>query len=221
MVRSKQSSLISLCRKLLAPASARKSVWLRPELELLEDRCVLSTFWVSNTKDSGGGSLRAAIDSVNKDTSPSTIRFLIGNGKQTIGLNKPLPIITHTVIIDGTPPSITVEKLLGAPVFSLYPTQKIELRGPGLAAFGDGLAFKSATADGSMVFGLTIDGFSGNGISLTNVKNVRIGALDGSTIGYSSIINGRGEMMIYSNGLYFPQKSHSQAAQLSKRFAKS
>ena len=204
MVHTKRSSLAMLWRRLCGPTRPQRSLRRLPQVELLEDRRLLATFWVTNTGDVGAGSLRAAITSANGDKDPtSTIRFLIGDGLQTIQPQTSLPKITHTTVIDGTPPSITVEQLFGV-VLSLYPSQRIELKGSGTPA-GNGLEFSSATADGSRVFGLTVDGFDKNGIQLTNVKNVTIGAPDGSTIGYTSVINGWGRMMIYNNqvnGIY-------------------
>ena len=46
--------------------SAKRRRWFRPCLEALEDRCVPTTFTVSNLKDDGSaGSLRGAIDKAN------------------------------------------------------------------------------------------------------------------------------------------------------------
>src|ERR1039458_7256017 len=75
----------------------------RPQLELLEDRRLLSTTVVANTNDSGDGSLRNAILLV--DTVGSgidTIDFNIpGAGVHTIAPLMQLPTITNPVTIDG------------------------------------------------------------------------------------------------------------------------
>ena len=67
----------------------RHSSSFRPSLELLEGRLVLSTFLVTNTNDSGSGSLRDAITRVNADTSnqnPDIVNFQIqGTGPFKIG----------------------------------------------------------------------------------------------------------------------------------------
>ncbi len=74
--------------------------------------CLLALAWsfqvsgtvitVTNTQDTGPGSLRAAILTANNTPSPSEIRFnLPGAGVQTIAPVTPLPEITNTVIIDG------------------------------------------------------------------------------------------------------------------------
>jgi hypothetical protein len=75
-----------------------------PCVEPLEGRLVLSTFNVTNTNDSGPGSLRAAILSVNADPNPklADIEFTIdGTAPHTIHLASALPTITHPVRIIG------------------------------------------------------------------------------------------------------------------------
>lgn len=98
-----------------SPVVGRRS---RPNLEALETRQLLSTYAVTNTDNSGAGSLRQAIINANKDTSPDDIVFNIpastallldvpvpgfDSGTQTwrIKLASPLPAITNTVSIDG------------------------------------------------------------------------------------------------------------------------
>lgn len=62
-----------------------------------------STFVVTNTSDSGPGSLRQAIVDANADkNSPTLVNFNIqGTGVQTIKLASPLPTITGPLTIDG------------------------------------------------------------------------------------------------------------------------
>ena len=76
---------------------------LRPWLEAMEDRTLLSTLLVTNTADSGAGSLRQAILDSNAATAgASVIDFAIpGQGVQTIAPLSALPPITHAVLIDG------------------------------------------------------------------------------------------------------------------------
>ncbi len=72
----------------------------RPRLESLETRLTPTTYTVSSLADSGAGSLRAAITSVNGDTSADVIDFSVAGVIQlTSGA---LPAITNTVKIDGT-----------------------------------------------------------------------------------------------------------------------
>ena len=76
---------------------------LRPRLEWMEDRTLLSTFAVTDTADSGPGSFRQAILDSNAATgSTNAIDFDIsGSGVQTIAPLSPLPAITSPVLIDG------------------------------------------------------------------------------------------------------------------------
>lgn len=144
-------------RKVVASSATRRTrrQTLRSALpELLESRTLMSTYLVTNTGDSGTGSLRAAISSVDGDSSPDTIQFQIpGSGVQAISLNSALPAITNTVTIDGT----TQTGYASSPL--------IELNGS--ATSGAGLDFEAGSA-GSQVFGLTIDSFSGAGVVLNS-----------------------------------------------------
>jgi titin len=72
-------------------------------LEALEDRWLPSTFLVTNTGDSGSGSLRQAIFDVNATPGTSTIDFNIApGGVQTVTPLSALPAVTNPVVIDGT-----------------------------------------------------------------------------------------------------------------------
>src|SRR6266567_2424608 len=62
-----------------------------------------TTFVVTNTADSGAGSLRQAILNANAVPGTNAIRFNIsGNGAHTITPSSPLPTITRPLWIDGT-----------------------------------------------------------------------------------------------------------------------
>src|SRR3954451_14180263 len=62
-----------------------------------------ATLSVTNTANSGNGSLRQAIMDANTNASSDTIRFNIsGTGVKTINLTAALPPITSPVTIDGT-----------------------------------------------------------------------------------------------------------------------
>lgn len=61
-----------------------------------------STYYVTNTADSGTGSLRAAILAANADSGADIISFNgLAIGVQTIAPTSPLPAITEAVTIDG------------------------------------------------------------------------------------------------------------------------
>ena len=87
--------------------------------ELLEARMMLSAtiFNVTSTADTGMGTLREAIGLVNTDADPTavdTITFTLPTGSTTISLtSRPLPKLTHAVVIDGldTASTATMSKL--------------------------------------------------------------------------------------------------------------
>jgi parallel beta-helix repeat protein len=100
------------------------------------------TFTVTNTDDSGDGSLRKAITEANAVAGLDTIDFDIpGSGVHTIEVPTALPTVTSPVVIDGT----TQPGYAGAPL--------IELHG----ANTNGLHI---TAGSSTVRGLVLNGFS-------------------------------------------------------------
>ena len=87
----------------------------RPALETLECRALLSTWTVNNPDDTGGGSLRWAIDQANidTDTAGSLIRFdpIVFSNPQTITLSHQLELSNTAVpvVIDAsTVSSVTV-----------------------------------------------------------------------------------------------------------------
>ena len=101
---------------------------LRPRLEVMEDRTLLSTFVVSNTGDSGPGSLRQAI--LDSNTPPErrtrSTSTSPGPGVQTIEPLTSLPAITNPVLIDG----LSQPGYAGTPLIELSGSQ---------AGSGDGL----------------------------------------------------------------------------------
>ena len=94
---------LSPTRRHRAAAGIVRAFHFRPGFEFMEDRTLLSTFVVSNTGDSGAGSLRQAIiDSNGASGATNTIDFNIpGTGVQTIAPLSPLPAISNRVLIDG------------------------------------------------------------------------------------------------------------------------
>ncbi|MGH9880798.1 MAG: right-handed parallel beta-helix repeat-containing protein, partial [Pyrinomonadaceae bacterium] len=115
----------------------------------------LLTFTVTNTNDSGIGSLREAMQDANNNAGPDTINFNIpGAGVQTITLLSGLPGLNQPTVIDGR----TQPGFAGTPL--------IELNGNGVS--GDGLVFLGGD---STVRGLIINRFSGNGITAQNTGN--------------------------------------------------
>ncbi|MFS8084308.1 MAG: hypothetical protein ACMG6H_01650, partial [Acidobacteriota bacterium] len=121
---------------------------------------------VTNTNDSGTGSLRQAILNANATAALDTISFNIsGSGVRTISPLSELPTITAPVFIDGA----TQPGYAGTPL--------IELNGTSAGANAPGLKI---TAGSSRVRGLVINRFNGSGIVLTtNGGNI----IDGNYFG--------------------------------------
>jgi PKD repeat protein len=111
----------------------------------------MATFTVTNTNDSGPGSLRQAITDAESSVGSDLIAFSIGSGVRTITPTSALPAIFESVTIDGT----TQPGFSGSPI--------IELNGTS-AGFSSGLEF---FAGNSMVRGLVINRFIDNGIRIS------------------------------------------------------
>jgi MBG domain (YGX type)/Bacterial Ig-like domain (group 3) len=106
---------------------------------------------VTNTNDSGPGSLRQAILDANAHAGRDAIDFEIGSGAKTITLLSPLPAITDPVVINAaTQPGFT-----GAPI--------VEINGAGAGAGANGLTISGPNIT---IQGLVINRFSGDGILL-------------------------------------------------------
>ncbi|MBX6314003.1 MAG: DUF11 domain-containing protein [Isosphaeraceae bacterium] len=138
---------------------ARRKTY-RPDLELMEDRLLLAV--VTNTNDSGMGSLRQAIIDTNADPSDNSITFFInGSGVQTISLLSPLPAITEPVILNAT----SQPGYAGTPLIEIDGSQIDRTMFPS----ANGLTIQTGTSSagsGSTIQGLAIGGFSGSGILL-------------------------------------------------------
>jgi hypothetical protein len=124
----------------------------RPQIEVLEGRVLLTTYTVSNTNDSGAGSLRQAILDANNQAGLNTIVFNIaGLSAHTIHPATSLPVITNPVVIDGTAQLSDLD------------TPAIVLDG---SCAGPGANGLTITAGNSTVKGMVIDSFGGSGILL-------------------------------------------------------
>jgi hypothetical protein len=114
-----------------------------------------STFTVTNTDDSGAGSLRQAILDANGNPGLDTIAFDVpGAGVHTISPATALPFITDPVVIDGysqpgAGPNTDPEGFNGTLLIELGGASSAPMNGLGISA------------GGSTVRGLVINGFKG------------------------------------------------------------
>ncbi len=122
---------------------------------------------VTNTNNSGAGSLRAAVTAAEANPGLDVICFNIpGAGPHVISLTSELEMIDQPLIIDGlTQP--------GTSHNTWPPTLLIAISGAGAGMNGDGLEFNSA-ASGSMVRGLAILNFDRHGIILDGADNCQV-----------------------------------------------
>ncbi|WP_435018692.1 virginiamycin B lyase family protein [Tundrisphaera sp. TA3] len=130
----------------------------------------LSTI-VTNTNDSGPGSLRQAMLNANILPGPDIITFQLPTGYvQTIRPASPLPDLTDTTIVDGKSQSRFILDLFGPPL--------IEIDGRSLPGGAAGLRLADGTRD-SRIIGLSIFGFSGPQIALDGFGTFVIGSYVG------------------------------------------
>lgn len=138
---------------------------------------------ISNTYDSGIGSLREAINQANRAPGTPTVCFAIGSGPQTIIPTSPLPAVVGSMVIDGTT----------QPGYSGVPLIQINGAGSGQTP---GIWI---TAGDSTVKGLIINGYAANGIFITdNPGNVIVGNYIGTNAaGTTAVPNGTDGIGIY------------------------
>jgi titin len=148
---------------------------------------LLSTYMVTNTNDSGTGSLRQAILDSNGNTGPNLIDFNIpGSGVHTIIPTSALPTITQAVTIDET----------SQPGYSGTPL--IELDGASAGASANGLTI---SAGNTTVQGLVINRFTTDSINLTTSGNRIIGDYIGTDVtGTIALANGGNGVSISGTG---------------------
>jgi parallel beta helix pectate lyase-like protein/uncharacterized protein DUF11 len=126
------------------------------------DAMTYRTFTVTNTNDADGGSIRAAVHSANaecNDTWPCMIAFRIpvAAGQQTIALASALPrLAANTLVVDGTTQT------------AYFPESSIAIDGAALIS-ESALDFERLCGGG--VRGLTISGFPGAAITVSNAPS--------------------------------------------------
>jgi hypothetical protein len=158
----------------------------QPILEFLEKRDTPSTFDVTNTNDTGAGSLRQAITDANNHPGSDLIDFIIGKTVETISIGANLPTITDPVTIDGTPQSAANNG------------QIIQVSGPGAGA--GVIGFRVGTGgSGTIIRGLVINSFGGNAIEFDVGGNTVEGSFIGTDTAGANAANGNGNGIFINN----------------------
>lgn len=151
---------------------------------------------VTNTNDSGDGSLRQAIGNANINGDLSVISFnLPGSGPFTISPTSPLPVITNPIVIDGytQPGSAANTDPQGDNAVLL-----IELDGSNSGGSASGLIVNGPS--NCVIRGLVINRFAQSGIQLLTAANASVeGNFIGTdTTGTQSRGNGQNGVVLQS-----------------------
>jgi hypothetical protein len=159
----------------------RSHTTFRPRLETLETRLTPTTYTVSSLADSGAGSLRAAITSVNADNTLDEIDFSVAGVIQlTSGA---LPAITNTVKIEGT------TEIRGSMATGFFNSPVVELDNNGF----DGLTIN---ASNSTLSSLSIVNSGSNEVTLEGDNITVVGNWIGLPLDESVAPNSRGGLSV-------------------------
>ena len=149
---------------------------------------ITNSLVVTNTNDSGSGSLRQAIIKANGNPGADTIIFNIGSGPQSIFPLTPLPFITEAVTIDATTqPGFNGTPLIQVDTFDIRTANAtvrgFKLNGVTIAGPGGG-----NIVEGNYVTGLSveIDSSPNNLIGGTTVAARNVISSSGSNIRFAS-----------------------------------
>ncbi len=156
-----------------------------------------ATFTVTNTNDSGSGSLRQAILDANARNGVDTILFNLGNGVQTIKPTSALPTITDVVEINA---------LSGGTCATMPPQPRVLLDG---SSAGSNVSGFKIGANNSRIVGFYITKFSGHGIEINandgvvacNVIGLNNQGSAAGNVNYGVKINGNNNIIGTLGGL--------------------
>ena len=151
----------------------------RLRMEMLEHRLVLSTFLVTNTADSGDGSLRWAIDQANATDEADTIEFNIPIPTSVRGRYVRDPPVSALPALSDTSGGTTIDgRTQTAFTGDTNPLgPEIVLDGSAITVAASGLHLSS---DDNQVHGLNIQRFSRNGILMEGDDNLVTGCFIGT-----------------------------------------
>lgn len=155
---------------------------------MIEPTASAASFIVTNTNDSGAGSLRQAILDANLSAGADSITFNIpGGGVKTISPLTPLPEITEQLTVNGYSQPGSVQNTLDVGDNAVL---LIELSGASVSGPGIGL---SIAANNCSVTGLVINRFAIYGINLKTSGNTILGNFIGTdATGTLDLGNGEG-----------------------------
>ncbi len=163
-----------------------------------------ATFVVTNTNDSGAGSLRQAIEDANGNGNPSdmdVIEFNIaGSGVHRITPDSELPAVSEMVTIDGySQPGASPNTAVSPLPFNAV--IRVEVDGSGLDN-EQGFIFINGS-DGSLVRGLAIFGFGENQIFSDGVSGVAVYGvyLNVDSSGMQTIFGPSGRAVAFRNSV--------------------
>lgn len=162
-------------------------LWLAAALAVFAGAGRGGTIQVTNTADSGPGTLRQAIATANTNSGANTIVFQIsGTAPFTIVLTNALPAITETVAIDAT----TQPGYTNKPV--------IELNGASAGSGTPGLKF---TSGANLLRGLALNRFLAPAVELDGSSNVLQGNFFGTDVtGMTQRDNSAYAILVKSDG---------------------
>jgi parallel beta-helix repeat protein len=145
-------------------------------VESLEPRLLMAVFTVTNTDDSGVGSLRDALTRSNNTAGVDTIAFNIGSASKLIRPSSPLPELWDPGILDAT----TQPGYAGKPL--------VQIDGANAGASATGLKLWG----GSTAKGLSITNFALDGVDLNNRGGFAGNVLQGTWVGLDLAGNAAG-----------------------------
>jgi hypothetical protein len=192
--------------------SAPRKYLHRPRVELLENRQLLSTYYVSNPNDGGPGSLRDAIDMANSDPIPNgqdIIEPTVAN-LGTIFPQSALPAVTRGDVtiekleldgsnagsadwldIQGSADAVVNVGITNFGGIGIYVTASaVQITQSQIESnIGTGIVIASSSA---LVSGKQVTNNSGDGIDVYGSDN-KIGVVGGTASGAGNVISGNAE----------------------------